>query len=154
MCNSNTDYELCSRWMEMSAFFPFYRNHNVFAAISQEAYVWSSVAESSRRAMSIRYSLLPYMYTLFYNAHTQAETVMRALAWEFPNDASLAAIETQFMLGPDLLITPVLEPLVTSVRGVFPGVADGTIWYDWYTLQPVDVAAGQNLTLDAPLEKM
>lgn len=138
----------------MSAFFPFYRNHNVFAAIDQEAYVWSSVAEASRRAMSIRYSLLPYMYTLFYQAHTQAETVMRALAWEFPNDASLAAVETQFMLGPDLLITPVLEPLVTSVKGVFPGIADGTIWYDWYTLQPVAVAAQQNLTLDAPLEKM
>lgn len=25
----NTDYDLCSRWMAMSAFFPFYRNHNV-----------------------------------------------------------------------------------------------------------------------------
>ena len=78
----NTDYQLCSRWMELSAFFPFYRNHNVKAAISQEAYRWSSVAEASRRAMAVRYSLLGYMYTLFYHAHTQGETVMRALAWE------------------------------------------------------------------------
>ena len=78
----NTDYQLCSRWMELSAFFPFYRNHNVKAAISQEAYRWSSVAEASRRAMAVRYSLLGYMYTLFYHAHSQGETVMRALAWE------------------------------------------------------------------------
>lgn len=58
----NTDYDLCSRWMEMSAFFPFYRNHNVKAAISQEAFRWSSVAESTRIVMNIRYSLLTYMY--------------------------------------------------------------------------------------------
>lgn len=79
----NTDYDLCSRWMSLSAFFPFYRNHNVKATIGQEAYRWSSVAEASRRAMSVRYSLLNYMYTLFYYAHTKGDTVMRALAWEY-----------------------------------------------------------------------
>ena len=79
----NTDYDLCSRWMSLSAFYPFYRNHNVKATISQEAYIWSSVAESARRAMSVRYGLLNYMYTLFYYAHTQGDTVLRALAWEY-----------------------------------------------------------------------
>ncbi len=52
----NTDYDLCSRWMSLSAFYPFYRNHNVKATISQEAYRWSSVAEASRRAIAVRYS--------------------------------------------------------------------------------------------------
>lgn len=84
-------------------------------------------------------------------AHTRAETVLRALAWEFPNDPQLAAVETQFMVGPSILVTPVLEPLVDYVRGVFPGVAEGTIWYDWYTLQPVDAQPGENKTLPAPL---
>lgn len=101
--------------------------------------------------MNIRYSLLPYTYTLFYRANTAGETVLRALAWEFPNDVSLKAVETQFMSGPAILVTPVLEALATSVRGVFPGVGSGTIWYDWYTLMKVDVAAGENKTLDAPL---
>nr|OQO24766.1 hypothetical protein B0A51_07791 [Rachicladosporium sp. CCFEE 5018] len=148
----NTDYDLCSRWMELSAFFPFYRNHNVKAAISQEAYRWSSVAEASRRAMHVRYSLLNYMYTLFYYAHIQGETVMRAPAWEFPEDASLAGTYSQFMLGPSLLVTPVLIPNVNTVNGVFPGVGDGTKWYDWYTLQAVNAAPQQNVTLSAPLE--
>ncbi|KAL8831868.1 MAG: hypothetical protein Q9191_000620 [Dirinaria sp. TL-2023a] len=147
----NTDYELCSRWMQLSAFFPFYRNHNTITAISQEAYVWESVAEATRTVMSIRYSLLPYIYTLFHAAHTQAETVMRALAWEFPNDPQLAAVDNQFMLGPSLLITPVLEPQVSSVKGIFPGVSQGTIWYDWYTLERVEAQAGVNTTIDAPL---
>jgi len=150
--SGNTDNDLCSRWMSLSAFFPFYRNHNVKATISQEAFRWSSVAEASRRAMSIRYSLLTYMYTLFYYAHTEGQMVMRALAWEFPNDASLAGTFSQFMLGPSLLITPVLIPNVDTVQGVFPGIGEGTNWYDWYTLQPVQANTQENVTLSAPIE--
>ena len=147
----NTDLELCSRWMQLSAFFPFYRNHNVFASISQEAYVWSDVAEATRTVMNIRYQLLPYIYTLFHYATTQGTTVMRALPWEFPDEENLKGVETQFLLGPALLITPVLEPLVSHVKGVFPGIASGAIWYDWYTYAPVKAKAGQNVTLAAPL---
>lgn len=58
--NENTDEELCNRWMQLSAFLPFYRNHNVIGAVSQEPYRWDSVAEASRVAMQARYSLLPY----------------------------------------------------------------------------------------------
>ncbi|THZ53111.1 putative alpha-glucosidase AgdA [Aureobasidium pullulans] len=150
--NGNADMELCTRWMQLSAWFPMYRNHNNRNTIAQEAYRWSTTAESTRRIMNIRYSLLPYTYTLFHKANKAGETVLRALAWEFPEDASLRAIDNQFMSGPALLVTPVLAPLATSVQGVFPGIASGTIWYDWYTLQKVDVAAGENKTLSAPIE--
>ncbi|EME46003.1 glycoside hydrolase family 31 protein [Dothistroma septosporum NZE10] len=148
----NTDFDLCSRWMELSAFFPFYRNHNVKATISQEAYRWSSVAEASRRVMHVRYSLLNYMYTLFYYAHEKGDTVMRALAWEFPDDETLKGTFAQFLLGPSILVTPVLVPNVNTVSGVFPGIGEGTRWYDWYSLQEVDAKPQQNVTMDAPLE--
>ncbi|TKA68290.1 hypothetical protein B0A55_04291 [Friedmanniomyces simplex] len=149
--NGNSDEELCNRWMQLSAFFPFYRNHNVLSANSQEAYVWASVAEASRTAMAIRYSLLPYMYTLFYYASTTGSTVMRALAWEFPNDPTLAAIDNQFLLGPALLITPVLGQGLVSAQGVFPGIAQGEVWYDWYTQEAVSAQPGENVTIPAPL---
>lgn len=149
--NGNTDSELCARWMQLSAFFPFYRNHNTLSALSQEPFRWESVASASRTAMQIRYSLLPYIYTLFHNAHTTGSTVMRALAWEFPNDPQLAGVDTQFLLGPSLLVTPVLEPQVDYVKGVFPGIVDGELWYDWYTQEAVDAKAGVNTTIDAPL---
>ncbi|KAF2470977.1 uncharacterized protein BDR25DRAFT_286318 [Lindgomyces ingoldianus] len=149
--NGNSDYELCSRWMQLSAFFPFYRNHNTLSANSQEPYIWESVARASRTAMNIRYSLLPYIYTLFYQAHTTGSTVMRALAWEFPNEPLLAGVDTQFMLGPSLLITPVLEPGADTVNGIFPGIIDGEVWYDWYTQEKVQAQAGVNTTINAPL---
>lgn len=150
--NGNADMELCTRWMQLSAWYPLYRNHNNRNTIAQEAYRWATTAEATRRIMNIRYSLLPYTYTLFHQANQAGETVLRALAWEFPDDESLKAVETQFMSGPALLVTPVLAPLATSVQGVFPGVAQGTIWYDWYTLQKVDVQPGENKTMEAPLE--
>ena len=137
--------------MQLSAFFPFYRNHNVLAALPQEPYRWQSVTEATKKAMSIRYSLLPYIYTLFYQAHETGSLVARALAWEFPNDPSLAAVDRQFLLGPSILITPVLTPLAATVDGVFPGVGEGEVWYDWYTQMAVEAKAGENKTIDAPL---
>lgn len=149
--NGNADMELCTRWMQLSAWYPLYRNHNNRNTIAQEAYRWATTAEATRRIMNIRYSLLPYTYTLFHKANVAGETVLRALAWEFPHEEDLKAVETQFMSGPSLLVTPVLEPLATTVKGIFPGVANGTIWYDWYSLQKVNASAGENVTLAAPL---
>jgi alpha-glucosidase len=149
--NGNTDEELCNRWMQLSAFFPFYRNHNVLSAISQEPYRWASVAEATITAINIRYTLLPYIYTTFYLAHTTGSTVMRALAWEFPNDPSLANADRQFLLGSSIMVTPVLVQGASSVDGVFPGVGAGEVWYDWYTQSAITASPGQNVTIDAPL---
>jgi alpha-glucosidase len=148
----NTDFELCARWMQLSAFFPFYRNHNTLGAIPQEPYVWSSVAEATRTAMRTRYALLPYMYTLMKLANFEARTVMRALAWEFPDEPWLAEADRQFMLGEALMVVPCLEQGATTVNGVFPGVGAGTRWYDWYTQKEIKgVGPGENVTIDAPL---
>lgn len=152
--NGNADFELCSRWQELSAFFPLYRNHmsrpgNV---IDHYAFTWSSTIVSTKNAINVRYALLAYMYTLFWKANQEGSTVLTALQWEFPNDASLAAVDNQFMVGPSILITPVLIPQVTSVNGVFPG---SDPWYDWYTLATLsNPSPGQNVTLDAPLTKI
>ena len=101
--------------------------------------------------MAIRYSLLPYIYTLFYSAHTTGSTVMRALSWEFTNDPTLATIDNQFLLGPSLMVVPVLGQGLTEAHGVFPGVAQGQVWYDWYEQSAVSAKPGQNVTIPAPL---
>ncbi|KAL2128669.1 hypothetical protein VTI74DRAFT_8858 [Chaetomium olivicolor] len=148
----NTDMELCARWMQLAAFFPFYRNHNILGAISQEPYVWRAVAEAARTAMRARYALLPYLYTLMARASLYGETVMRALVWEFEAEAWLAGADRQFMLGPAVLVTPCLEQGASTVGGVFPGVAAGTRWYDWWGLGEVKgVKSGENVTIEAPL---
>jgi hypothetical protein len=63
--DGNTDEELCNRWMQLSAFMPFYRNHNMYDALPQEPYRWPSVANASRIAIAARYSLLPYWVSIY-----------------------------------------------------------------------------------------
>ncbi|KAA8646834.1 glycoside hydrolase family 31 protein [Aspergillus tanneri] len=140
------------RWMQLSAFFPFYRNHNIIGAINQEAYVWASVIDASKAAMNVRYRFLPYLYILFYHSHVHGHTVMRALAWEFPNDPSLANADRQFLLGRAILVTPVLEPGSSTVDGVFPGLVEGKeLWYDWYNGTALAVPERADTTISAPL---
>ncbi|KAJ7240162.1 glycosyl hydrolases family 31-domain-containing protein [Mycena haematopus] len=148
--NDNTDEELCNRWMQLAAFTPFYRNHNIKGAISQEPFVWDSVANASRTAIAVRYSLLPYWYSLFANASLTGTPPVRALFWEFPDEPELFALDSQFLVGSDILVTPVLTPNVSSVNGIFPGRGK-TVWRDWYTHDVVKAASGTNTTLAAPL---
>ncbi|KAF7966062.1 hypothetical protein HWV62_40232 [Athelia sp. TMB] len=148
--------ELCNRWMQLSAFAPFYRNHNIKAAIGQEPYRWESVASASRNAMAIRYALLPYWYTLFANASTIGTPPVRALFFEFPDEPELFAVDRQFLVGRNILVTPVLTPgavsILTSYKqtGIFPG-RSGVIWRDWYTHGVVNSKPGVATTLSAPL---
>ncbi|KAF8587489.1 glycoside hydrolase family 31 protein [Ramaria rubella] len=146
----NSDEELVNRWMQLSAFHPFYRNHNQRGANSQEPYVWDSVANASRIAISARYTLLPYWYTLFANASLRGTPPVRALFWEFPDEPELFAIDRQFLVGRDILVTPVLTPNVSTVDGIFPGRGK-TIWRDWWTHDVLNATPGASTTLSAPL---
>ncbi|TCD60713.1 hypothetical protein EIP91_009634 [Steccherinum ochraceum] len=152
--NGNTDEELCNRWMQLSAFMPFYRNHNVEGALSQEPYRWDSVANASRTAIAIRYSLLPYwtaaQYTLFANSSMFGSPPVRALFYEFPDEPELFGVDRQYLIGRDILVTPVVTPNVSTVDGIFPGRGSVT-WRDWYTHDVVNATSGANTTLDAPL---
>ncbi|KAI0830858.1 glycosyl hydrolases family 31-domain-containing protein [Trametes gibbosa] len=148
--NDNTDEELCNRWMQLSAFMPFYRNHNILGAISQEPYRWESVANASRTAINVRYSLLPYWYTLFANASLHGTPTVNALFFQFPDEPELFGIDQQYLIGRDILVTPVLTPNVSTVDAFFPGRGRVT-WRDWYTHEVVNATSGVPTTLAAPL---
>ena len=147
--NGNTDMELCSRWMQLASFFPFYRNHNVLGAIPQEPYVWEGVMNATKTSINVRYSLLPYYYTLLHESHVTGIPIMRAFNWQFPYNKELAGVDTQFFVGDALLVTPVLEPGVNHTKGIFPG--ENAVYYDFYTHKKQKFTAGKNETLAAPL---
>ncbi|XP_047400164.1 lysosomal alpha-glucosidase isoform X1 [Sciurus carolinensis] len=161
----NTSEELCVRWTQLGAFYPFMRNHNDLHSLPQEPYRFSQAAQRAmRKVLALRYALLPHLYTLFHAAHVRGETVARPLFLEFPEDRRTWDLDRQLLWGEALLITPVLEPGKDEVTGYFPS---GT----WYNLQLVPVEAlgglpalppappspaihskGQWVTLPAPLD--
>ncbi|XP_041063278.1 lysosomal alpha-glucosidase isoform X1 [Carcharodon carcharias] len=140
--------ELCIRWMQLGAFYPFSRNHNTEKEKAQDPVAFSeSAQEAMKRVLLIRYSLLPYLYTLFHRSHGFGETVARAILYEFPEDRNTYSIDRQFLWGSSLLISPVLEPGAVSVTAYFPK----GIWYDFYTGSAFN-STGEYVKLSAPLD--
>nr|XP_033817509.1 lysosomal alpha-glucosidase [Geotrypetes seraphini]XP_033817510.1 lysosomal alpha-glucosidase [Geotrypetes seraphini] len=148
--SGNTEEELCVRWTQLGAFYPFMRNHNDENGKPQEPFVFSPEAQKAiRKALNLRYTLLPYLYTLFHKAHTAGETVARPLFLEFPSDPNTWTVDRQLMWGEALLVTPVLEKGKTDVTGYFP---PGT-WYDTAAGTAIH-SKGQWIILSAPLDSI
>jgi len=145
----DTTEELCARWIEVGAFYPFSRNHNAINQKPQELYLWKSVSDAAINALGMRYQLLPYLYTLFYHAHVEGATVARALWVNFPSDSSAFNRDGQFMLGSAVLISPVLTQGATSVNAYFPT----GYWYDFQSrkLSVDSSSSSQTITLSTPL---
>jgi alpha-glucosidase (family GH31 glycosyl hydrolase) len=143
-----TTEELCARWIQLGSFYTFSRNHNEIHMPSQELYRWAGVTAISKTVLVNRYVLAPYLYTLLYRASAYLETVTRACAFEWPAQiGAFADLDTQFLVGPALLVIPALTKGATEVTAVLP---EGESWFDWWTGAPV---AGQGaITLKAPLD--
>lgn len=140
--------ELCNRWIEVGAFYPFSRDHANFASPRQELYQWATVAESGRNALGMRYKLLPYLYTLNYEAHISGAPIARPLFFSFPTLTELYGLSTQFLLGSSVMVSPVLEANKTKVTALFP---PGT-WYSLFDMKQAIVSKqSHNVTLAAPL---
>lgn len=82
----------------------------------------------------MRYTLLPYLYSLFYKHRLEGNTVVRALWHEYPMDSIALGIDKQFLWGSGLLISPVLEQGMVTVDAYFP--ADR--WFSYYDGQEVN----------------
>ena len=149
-----TTEELCARWMALGAFQPFSRNHNDKGAAPQEPYRWDSVAAVSRLALALRYRLLPHLYSLFFDAHSTGSLVAAPLWAAFPADAATHAIDEQFLLGANVLVSPALHEGSDSVDAYFPCDTAITVWYsltDYSSSVECTVAGtGQRRTLDTP----
>ncbi|XP_072320167.1 lysosomal alpha-glucosidase [Eucyclogobius newberryi] len=148
--SEQTDEELCVRWTQLGALYPFSRNHNALDSKAQDPSAFSPSARAAMRsALLLRYSLFPLLYTLFHQAHAHGHTVARPLMFEFPHDSRTYGIDRQFLWGRGLLVTPVLLPGVDSVEGYFPAGR----WYDYYTGDGF-LSAGESMSLPAPLDKI
>ncbi|KAJ2418697.1 hypothetical protein GGF41_004941, partial [Coemansia sp. RSA 2531] len=143
----NTTEELCARWIEVGAFYPFSRVHSALNYAPQEIYRWETVAEAGRRALSVRYALLPYFYTNYQRSVENGWPVARPLLFEFPHVPAVADNDRQLLVGDSILVSPVLVEGATSVGAFFPA----GLWYDWYDYSVIK-GTNDNVILSAPLE--
>jgi len=130
----NVSETLCARWFTLGALaYPFYRNHAEISSSDQEAYRWPVVAEAARKAMSIRYQLLDYMYTAIYRQNQTGLPTLNPLFFNYPEDANTYPIDLQLFLGDGILVSPVTEESSTTVEYYLPDDQ----FYEWGTGKPV-----------------
>jgi alpha-glucosidase len=127
--------ELFLRWMQYGALTPFFRNHSAIGNVDQYAWSWGDVLlEHVREAIRLRYRLLPYLYAAFVRAHETGAPVQRPLVFDHQYDPVVRDVDDEYLLGPDLLVAPVVTAGATARHVYLP--AGG--WYDWHTGEPVD----------------
>ena len=132
----NPDAELMTRWMQAGAYQPFFRGHAHHDSKRREPWMFGDETLALlRQAAAARYALLPYWYTIFYEAMTTGMPVMRTMWMEFPTDTKGFSLDDQWMIGSDLLVKPITTAGANqdSYMGVY--FPPSNIWYDVDTLQ-------------------
>lgn len=129
------DAELYVRWTQAGVMASHTRFHGTSA---REPWHYGEDAERIvRHWLEWRYRLIPYLQACAYDAHRTGMPVMRAMALTFPEDPASWAFEEQYLLGPALLIAPVLRA-GGRVRFYLPRGS-------WYDLSGADVVEGPRI---------
>ncbi|MCD9032793.1 DUF5110 domain-containing protein [Luteimonas sp. Y-2-2-4F] len=142
--------ELSLRWFQYGAFVPIFRLHGQFPYRE----IWEIAPEgtphyaSFERYLKLRYTLLPYVYTLAGDTWHLDGTILRALAMDFPDDPKVRDIADQYLFGPAFLVAPVTEFRATRRQVYLPA---GTSWIDFDTGERHH--GGRTIDAAAPLER-
>jgi alpha-glucosidase len=140
------DGELYARWFQFGAFSPIFRAHGW---VWREHLPWAhgpAIEAICRRYLDLRMRLLPYLYTLAWQAHTRALPLMRPLAMEYPADPNVWELGRQYLFGPDLLVAPVTRAGATHWPVYLPA---GT-WFDFWTGERYE--GGRAISVETPLD--
>ncbi len=153
--------ELYVRWFQMGAFLPMFRSHGTDTPreVWQFGQPGEAFYDTLVKFIRLRYRLLPYLYSLAGWETFRDYTMLRALAFDFRSDPQVYDIRDQFMVGPALMVCPVIEPMYfgpdstplhekPKQRQVY--LPAGGDWYDFWTGKRY--TGGQWLAVDAPLE--
>ena len=159
--HSSSFRELVVRWFQYSAFCPLFRLHGyrnperdtgAMIDTGEENEAWSFGSEAYaiiKELLFLRERLRPYIEQQMQLASETGVPPMRPLFFDFPEDQESASVDDQFLLGPDLLVAPILHEGARSRKVYLPA---GTTWTDAWSGQTYE--GGRSLIADAPLERI
>ncbi len=126
--------ELYVRWFQFGAMLPVFRSHGTDTPREP----WAFGPEDSpeylclKETISLRYRLLPWLYSLAAQACGDGLPMIRAMLTAFEGDVSVRSLSDQYMLGDSLLVRPVTCPLAGGGGETAVMLPEGG-WYDWFS---------------------
>ncbi|MFC2151909.1 TIM-barrel domain-containing protein [Bacteroidota bacterium] len=122
--------ELYQRWLQYGVFQPIYRPHAQEHIPSEPVFHDEKTKSFARESIKLRYSLLPYNYTIAFDNSQTGIPLMRPLFFEEPENESLLEVSNTYMWGDNFLVSPVTEAEVKNQEIYFP---KNSIWFNFYT---------------------
>ena len=140
--------ELLSRWVQVGAFTPLFRNHAAMGTRDQEPWAFDEETEDiNRKYIKLRYKLIPYMYDTMWKSSRNGEPFLRPLLFNYQNDKNTYKINDEFLCGDNILVAPVLEQ-GSICRMIY--LPEGNSWIDYWTKEEFE--GGQYIIKKTPLD--
>ena len=127
---SSPPADLLTRWYEVGAFNPIYRNHAAKDTAPHEPWANGPEQEAIRRKyIELRYKLLPYIYTITEEETRTGVPLMRPVFLEYPRAEEFQGDDRDFFFGPDFFVAPVVSETTDPQKVTLPSGE----WYDFWT---------------------
>ncbi len=142
--------KLFARWMSLASLSPFFRAHTMINTRDSEPWSYGEEVEQiCRNYISLRYQLLPYIYSLFYEASMSGMPVQRSLAINYTHDPRVynGLYQNQYLFGPGILVAP-----VESNRDLLKVFLPAGDWFDLYTGKIF--RGDQEIIVETPIHKL
>ena len=141
----NEDDELYARWLQYGVFNPIYRPHTGENVPSEPIYRSEKAKNLAKKAIELRYALLPYNYNLVFENHKNGTPLMRPLFFEEPENQKLYTYNTAYFWGKDFLISPILNKGQKEQSIYFPKNSD---WVNFYTDEKISGGTTQTFATE------
>lgn len=141
--------ELFTRWVQLGVFHPFCRVHSSGDHGEQEPYSFGpKVTDIVRKFIELRYQLLPYLYTAFWNYTRYGNPILKPLVAFDQEDKHTHYRSDEFIFGEKILVCPIKIPNAKGRRIYIPR-GD---WYNYWTNEVVE--GGDEVWVDADIDSM
>ena len=141
------DDELYTRWLQYGVFQPIYRPHAQEDVPSEPIFKSLETKELAKKAIELRYQLIPYNYTLVYENSVSGQPLMKPLFFEDSSNKELLNVASTYFWGKNFLVSPVVEKGLKTQKVHFPNASN---WFNFYTDQ--EIKGGQVVDVDTKPE--
>jgi alpha-glucosidase (family GH31 glycosyl hydrolase) len=128
-CSANPFNELMVRWTQFAAFTPVFQGaptgYEIWKAGNSESPEFMAI----KKAITLRYQLLPYIYSSAWQAVTKNDNLLRSMNFDYQKEEKLHDNIGQYLFGPSILVCPVTSQ-TSQIDVALPG---GNQWFDFWT---------------------